>query len=146
MVPDTEISLFSNTDGLVVALMLESPEPLPWQRIWRGSTIVDAAGAAPEWLVPLWNVDGTRGLLLIETPMRGTAPLTMYFQGDIGAEAPCIMHLGLPVLEKLAVGNVVMGPFLLKPVKPGTPVVVAHPILDHIQELIRVDPLAPAKS
>ena len=146
VVPDTEISLFSNTDGLVVALMLESPEPLPWQRIWRGSTIVDAAGAAPEWLVPLWNVDGTRGLLLIETPMRGTAPLTMYFQGDIGAEAPCIMHLGLPVLEKLAVGNVVMGPFLLKPVKPGTPVVVAHPILDHIQELIRVDPLAPAKS
>lgn len=139
VVPDTELSLFTNAQGLVVALLLESPEPLPWQRIWRGSTI-GVPGAVAQGLVPIWNVDGTRALLLVTTLLRGTAALTMHFLGDIGAEAPCILHLGQPVLETVAVGNLAMGPILLTPV---TPVVVAHPILDHLQQMILQNPIAP---
>jgi hypothetical protein len=33
--PDTELSVLVDQDDHVLALMIESPEPLPWRRIWR---------------------------------------------------------------------------------------------------------------
>jgi hypothetical protein len=132
-VPDTELSLFLNSDNFVVALMLESPEPLPWQRIWRYFTL-GTAGANLQGLVPVWSADGTRALLIPSTQVRGGLPLAARFVGNIGAEAPCIMLKGLPVDETVSVGTVTMGPAVFT--RPGWPPVVQHPILDQVSGLM----------
>ena len=134
-VPDTELSLFLNTAGFTVVLMLESPEPLPWQRIWKGTTL-SIPGAVPHSMMPLWSVDGTRGLFLVGTQTRGSATLAMRFSGNIGPAAPCIMHLGQPVTEVVSVGAVSLGPKLIFP-GPGLPLpVLQHPVLDQLGKLI----------
>ena len=132
-VPDTELSLFLNADRFVVALMLESPEPLPWQRIWRYFTL-GTAGADLQTLVPLWSVDGTRAILISSTQVRGGLPLTARFAGNIGAEAPCIMLNGRPAGEVVNCGTVTMGPLLFT--HPGWPPIVSHPLLDKVTALI----------
>jgi hypothetical protein len=136
-VPDTELSLFLNSDSFVVALMLESPEPLPWQRIWRYFTLGTAAGADLQILVPLWSADGTRALLIPSTQVRGGLAFGARFVGDIGAEAPCIMLNGVPVDETVSVGTVTMGPAVFT--RPGWPPIVQHPILDKVTTLLKAD-------
>jgi hypothetical protein len=112
-VPDTEISIFQDETGTrVLAILLESPEAFPWQRIWqwvqlapanflsRGLTQVDV----------VWNTDGTRGLILPLGGPRGRYNLSIAFQGNLGAEAPCITQNGYPVSETVALGSLILGP------------------------------------
>ncbi len=132
-VPDTELSLFLNSDDFVVALLLESPEPLPWQRIWRYFTL-GTAGVDLQTLVPLWSADGTRAILISSTQVRGGLPFTARFAGNIGAEAPCILLDGTAVDETVQLGTVMMGPKLIP--RPGWPPVVQHPFLDQVATLM----------
>ena len=98
--PDAEISFFTtNNDVDVVALLLESPEPLLWRRLWAWVEL-QAQGFLSEVLegvTVLWNVDGTRALIVPQGRAIGTYVLSMQFQGDIGPEAPCIMLDGRAV-------------------------------------------------
>ncbi|MCP3711114.1 hypothetical protein M3I54_29760 [Paraburkholderia sp. CNPSo 3274] len=146
-VPDTELSLFRNTGSRLVALLLESPVPLPWRRIWRWinigigpepfvalkssaisavaavdrmarATISPVAGpgdgglfgptpppAPTTYNVVLWNGDGTRGLIVLgETPQE-TSNFSIAFQGNIGAEAPCITRAGNAVSDAVSLGT-----------------------------------------
>jgi hypothetical protein len=135
-VPDTELSLFLNSDNFVVALMLESPEPLPWQRIWRYFTL-GTVGVDLQNLVPLWSADRTRALLIPSTQVRGGFPFGARFVGDIGAEAPCIMLNGLPVVEPVSIGTVTMGPAIFN--RPNWPPIIQHPIFDKVTTLLKVD-------
>jgi hypothetical protein len=133
LVPDTELSLFLDSNKSTVLIMLESPEPLPWQRIWRGITITNP-NADPTLLVPLWSADGTRGLLVVSKASHGGSGFTIRFSGNIGAEAPCIMLLGAPVAEVVAVGTVPMGPNVL----PGNPAPIQlQPVFGQIHQLMQ---------
>ena len=63
-VPDTEINLFTDSSGLWVnTILLQSPEPLPWRRIWRWIRLTDATNTISPSLA-LWNADGTAGLIV----------------------------------------------------------------------------------
>jgi hypothetical protein len=109
-VPDTEISLFTDSSGLWVnAILLQSPEPLPWQRIWRWIRLTNAANASDP-LVALWSADGTIGLLVPLEQVREIYNLSITFQGNIGAEAPCITQNGYAVTETAPVGPIRLGP------------------------------------
>jgi hypothetical protein len=135
-VPDTEISLFTDDSGAwVEAILLESPEPLPWQRIWRWIHFTSASGKTVV-LLPLWNADGTRGLLVPLQRLVGTFQLSIAFQGTIGAEAPCITQGGNPFTEPVAVGPVVMGPFRIR--GPFTPVEKLVETAAHLEPLAQV--------
>jgi hypothetical protein len=112
-VPDTELSLFTDaTDQHVVALLFESPEPMQWRRIWRWITVT--ADSTVQWRpgrqVVLWNSDGTRGLVVIAGQPQGAGQLTIVFQGNIGAEAPCITLNGNDVSDYVDLGKVQLGP------------------------------------
>lgn len=165
-VPDTELSLFRASSGTsVLALLLESPEPLPWQRIWRWIEVgngmdpvlathfikptiavrapvsdiakpvalalpapVDAPapvappsgddvpsfGSTPptpkEYNIVLWNGDGTRGLIVLGGSTQSSSPLNIAFQGNIGAEAPCITRSGKAVVDQVDLGTLQIGP------------------------------------
>ena len=110
-VPDTEISLFTDTSGYwVEAILLESPEPLPWQRIWNWIRLTQGTGT-PQPLLPFWNADGTRGVLIPLTLLVGIYQLSISFQGNLGAEAPCITQGGNAVAELVSVGGIRMGEF-----------------------------------
>jgi len=109
-VPDTEISFFTDSTGAwVEAILIQSPEPLPWQRIWRWIALTNASSAVVPLLV-LWNADGTIGLLVPLELVREIYVLNMTFQGNIGAEAPCITQNGNGVSETVTVGSIRMGP------------------------------------
>ncbi len=43
--PDTELSVFVDGSDHVAALLIESPEPLPWRRIWRWIKLTPAKDA-----------------------------------------------------------------------------------------------------
>jgi hypothetical protein len=126
-VPDTEISLFTySTGSWVEAILIQSPEPLPWQRIWRWIGLNNSVSAGVPSLV-MWNADGTIGMLLPLERVRGIYQLSITFQGNIGAEAPCITQNGNGVSEAVPVGPITMGPNFLRfgrvPVElPGRPV------------------------
>ncbi|PWT89409.1 MAG: hypothetical protein C5B56_07165 [Proteobacteria bacterium] len=112
-VPDTELSLFTHAlERHVVALLFESPEPMPWRRIWRWITVT--ADSTVSWRpgrqVVLWNSDGTRGLVVIAGRPQGAGRLTIVFQGNIGAEAPCITRHGNEVSDFVDLGKVQLGP------------------------------------
>src|ERR1039458_7195758 len=93
VVPNTEISFFTDSTGLMVeALLLESPEPLPWQRIWRWITLKSTGNS--EKLFALWSADGTRALLFPRSNLIGTYNLEISFQGNLGPELPCITEGG----------------------------------------------------
>jgi len=104
VVPDTEISFFMD-NRQVIAILLESPEPFPWQRIWNSF----AFSSGLSILGILWKSDGTRGLI-IPTEARGNYSLSVTFQGNIGAEAPCITLAGQSVTETVKLGTFSMGP------------------------------------
>jgi hypothetical protein len=109
-VPDTEISLFTDATGLwVYAILIQSPEPLPWQRIWAWFRLTGLANAN-DILIPMWNGDGTNGLLLPIQQLRGIFNLSVTFQGNLGPELPCITMQGYGVTETAVVGPVRMGP------------------------------------
>jgi hypothetical protein len=120
-VPNTEISFFTDSTGQTVeALLLESPEPLPWQRIWRWITLNSAAGS--ERLFALWSADGTRALLFPRGNLVGTYNLEISFQGNLGPELPCITEAGGTFSENVNVGPITMGKY-----KWAFP---SHPILN----------------
>lgn len=139
-VPDTEISLFTDATGAwVEAVLIQSPEPLPWQRIWRWIELANSANATVATLV-LWNADGTIGLLAPLELVRGIYHLNITFQGNIGAEAPCITQSGNGVSETVPVGSIRMGPFfrrfdgVLTPI-PDRPVLDLAPRLRSLAKL-----------
>lgn len=107
-VPDTEISFFTDSTGLLVeAILLESPEPLPWQRIWRWITL--SSTGSSERLFALWSEDGTRVLLFPRGNLIGTYDLEIAFQGNLGPELPCITRDGATFSESVSVGPIPMG-------------------------------------
>jgi len=107
-IPDTEISFFTNSTGLLVeAILLESPEPLPWQRIWRWITLKTTSGS--EHLFALWSADGTRALLFPRGNLIGIYDLEIAFQGNLGPELPCITEAGATFSESVDVGSIRMG-------------------------------------
>jgi hypothetical protein len=63
--PDTELSTFVDSNGRVQAIFIHSPEPLPWRRLWQWITLEAAdEQEVPLKVLALWNVDGTRALLI----------------------------------------------------------------------------------
>ena len=108
LVPDTEISFFTDKTGLLVeALLLESPEPLPWQRIWQWIALKTTVGS--EKLFVLWSADGTRALLFPRGNLMGSYELEIGFQGNLGPELPCITEAGGTFSENVNLGSIRMG-------------------------------------
>jgi hypothetical protein len=128
-VPDTEINLFTDSSGLWVnTILLQSPEPLPWRRIWRWIRLTDATNTISPSLA-LWNADGTVGLIVPFAKVRGALNLGITFQGNIGAEAPCITRNGTSIVEMAPLGAVTMGPRFRR--LPDTaPTQLNHPVPD----------------
>lgn len=130
-VPDTEISFFTDSTGETVqALLLQSPEPIQWQRVARWTTLVGSTGSSDP-LVVLWSADQTTALLVPLRPTLGRYTLTMVFQGNIGAEAPCITQGGTSVTEPVVVGTIAMSPVFVNrpfPVEHPLPVGVLEPL------------------
>jgi hypothetical protein len=111
-VPDTELTLFTNAAGSYVrALLIESPEPLPWRRIRKTITLtpIGTAGGLQGTIV-LWNGDGTRGLIVVQGTPHGRYDLGITFQGNIGAEAPSITRNAKAVSESADLGSLTLGP------------------------------------
>jgi len=121
-VPDTEISLFTDGSGeWIEAILIQSPEALPWQRIWRWIRLTSPGGDSIV-LLPVWSEDGTMGVLLPFESARGFYSLSMVFHGDLGAEAPCITEDAVAVTEGVVVGSIRMGPPLIRPPRGKEPV------------------------
>jgi hypothetical protein len=124
--PDTELSvLTSNADTDILAVLLESPEPFAWRRLWN-TTLLQAHGFFSEALAGttvLWNADGTRALVVPQGNVTGTYVLAMRFQGDIGAEAPCILLGRAAVDESIAFAPLVFAPLRIwrRPVHVDVP-------------------------
>jgi hypothetical protein len=95
--PDTEISLVTfDNDARVTALVVESPEPLDWRRLWQWVTL-NPANTRSRPLPPptvLWSSDGTRALIVPEGRPFGFYVLSLRFQGNLGPEVPCITANG----------------------------------------------------
>jgi hypothetical protein len=138
VVPDTEISLFTDSSGLwVEAILIQSPEPLPWQRIWRWIRLTNSANASDPPLA-LWNADGTIGLLVPINQVRGVYNLSIAFQGNIGAEAPCITQNGYGVSETVPVGSIKMGPLFRRPGGIHPIPLPERPVLDIAPSLMSI--------
>ena len=125
-VPDTEISLITNTSGNTIeALLIESPEPLPWLRIWQWIHLTPAspfAGGLRELFIA-WNVDGTRGLIVPTGQPHGLYTLGIDFQGNVGAQAPSITLAGVAVAETATLGPIPLGPIRRRfPVRGEVPI------------------------
>jgi hypothetical protein len=120
--PETELSLLSaDEDTRVVALLLASPEPLPWRRMWQWTTLEPAGAYAgkPTEIAILWSADRTRALIvLLERPV-GKYALRLGFQGNIGPEVACITSGGASVSE-----TVTCVPLVIAPVRRRPPVIV----------------------
>ena len=121
--PDTELSLFTiDSDVEVTALLIESPEPIPWRRVWPWVTLQPADFRSPAVPSPvvLWSTDGTRALIALEGTPQGAYFLAMAFQGNIGAEVPCITVSGASVTERVTAGPISLAPYpRLHPFFPG---------------------------
>jgi hypothetical protein len=117
--PDTELSLFtSDNDLLVQALLLESPEPLPWRRMWQWTSLQPEVLARPlSGLTILWSSDQTRALLVPLGRPAGRYALTLGFEGNIGAEVACITLGGTGASE-----TPTLAPIRLGPQRPRIPV------------------------
>lgn len=127
-VPDTELSLLTDPGGTwVQALLLESPEPLPWRRLWRWIQLTSATGHAVP-VLPLWSADGTRGLLVLLGRGTGAFHLGLAFQGNLGPEAPCITQGGRSLTEPVSVGPITLGrPGIRGPVNRLVPAAAPAP-------------------
>lgn len=124
--PDTELSLLTEDDEeRVVALLLCSPEPLPWRRMWQWTTLegVGARARGLKGIEILWSTDRTRALIVpLGTPV-GQYRLALGFQGNIGAEVACITQQTVSVSETASCAPIPIAPVPGREV-PGT---VAHP-------------------
>ena len=98
----------------VLAILLESPEAFPWQRIWQWVQLTPAnfLSRGLQQVDVVWTTDGTRGLIVPLGGPRGRYNLSIAFQGNLGAEAPCITQSGYPVSETVALGSLILGPQL----------------------------------
>lgn len=110
--PDTELSvLTADGDTQVVALLLCSPEPLPWRRMWQWTTLAHPGpGSEPVEIAILWSTDQTRALIAPLGSPRGSYALTLGFQGNIGAEVACITSNGASVSEALTSTAIAIAP------------------------------------
>ncbi len=124
--PETELSLLSEDDDTrVVALLLASPEPLPWRRMWQWTTLEPIGGYAgkPTEIAILWSADQTRALIvLLERPV-GKYALRLGFEGNIGPEVACITSGGASVSETatcvpITIAPVRRRPVIVRPVEP----------------------------
>lgn len=119
--PDTELSVFTSQvrarrgrpgSGTVVqALLLNSPEPLPWRRMWQSTLLQPDARALPlTGITILWCTDQTRALIVPLGSPGGSYILTLGFEGNIGAEIACITTNGQGVTESPALAPIELGP------------------------------------
>lgn len=110
--PDTELSLLtSDNDTVVQALLLSSPEPLPWRRMWQWTTLqADTWGNPVSGAIFLWSTDQTRALIVPLGTVAGSYTLTFGFQGDIGAETACVTAIGTAVTESVPLPPLQLGP------------------------------------
>ena len=123
--PDTELSLLTADNDLrVVALLIASPEPLCWRRMWQWTTLDPASFRARglTGLTMLWSADETRALLVPFGSPVGAYALTLRFQGNIGAETACITAKGASVSEAAT-----SAPIDIAPMPIHRPVVDAGP-------------------
>ena len=134
--PDTELSLFTADGDLrVVALLIASPEPLPWRRMWQWTTLDPASFGARglTGLTMLWSADQTRALLVPLGSPAGKYTLTLCFQGNIGAETACITAKGASVSEAAT-----SAPIAIAPIPIRRPVADAgldgQPSIEHQQQ------------
>jgi len=112
-VPDTEISLITDKTGTQVeAILLESPEAIPWQRTWLWTTLRPAGPSAGDLRGSrvFWNADGTKGLIVPLGSPRGSYDLQIAFQGNVGPELPCITLDGAAVTDTVDIGTIQLGP------------------------------------
>ena len=74
----------------VVALLLDLPEPLPWERIgWTLTPSADGSGAALADATLAWSGDGTRAIVVRSGGAafaRGPWTLGLALRLDVGAE------------------------------------------------------------
>lgn len=107
-----------DNDEVVTALLLESPEPLAWRRIWSWVALQPAVSGQPVTPVVLWSTDGTRALVVPPGELRGRYDLLLTFQGNIGAEVACITAAGTAVADAVTVGPLLLGPLPIRPPPP----------------------------
>jgi hypothetical protein len=110
--PDTELSvLTSGGDAVVEALLLNSPEPLPWRRMWQWTSLQPDLRAWPLGGITIfWCADQTRALIVPVGTPSGFYTLTLGFEGNIGPEAACITGNGISVTESCALAPIELAP------------------------------------
>ncbi len=111
--PETELSLLTaDDDTRVVALLLASPEPLPWRRMWQWTSLAPAGAHSgkPTDITILWSADQTRALIVLLDRPVGHYALTLGFQGNIGPEVACITSGGASVSETATSVPIVIAP------------------------------------
>jgi len=111
--PDTELSLLTTDNYLrVQALLLQSPEPLPWRRMWQWTLLEPSSLRARSLngITILWSTDRTRALIVPLGHPAGGYTLTLGFEGNIGAEAACITSGGSSVSESPSCGPIALAP------------------------------------
>jgi hypothetical protein len=110
--PDTELSVLTSDNDLVVqAMLLNSPEPLPWRRMWQWTQLQPDNRARPlAGITILWSTDQTRALIVPLGRPSGLYTLTLGFEGNIGAEIACITTKGISVTESPPLTPIELGP------------------------------------
>jgi hypothetical protein len=115
---ETELSLLTvDSDTRVVALLLASPEPLPWRRMWQWTTLAPTSPYAvkPTEIAILWSTDQTRALIVLLDRPVGQYELRLGFQGNIGPEVACITSAGASVSETATCVPLVIAPVPRRP-------------------------------
>lgn len=116
--PETELSLVTvDNDTRVVALLLASPEPLPWRRMWQWTTLAPTSAFAgkPTEIGILWSADQTRALIVLLDRPVGQYELRLGFHGNIGPEVACIASGGASVSETATCVPIVIAPVPRRP-------------------------------
>ena len=128
--PETELSLLTaDNDTRVVALLLASPEPLPWRRMWQWTTLAPTSPYAgkPTEIAILWSPDQTRALIVLLDRPVGKYALSLGFRGNIGPEVACITSAGASVSETATCVPIVIAPVrhrppvIVRPTEPASP-------------------------
>ncbi len=105
--PLVELTELSSSDGRC-ALLLESPEPLDWNRLAFTLKRLRRSGDLHDLSADvffLWSSDGTRALLMQtsgESLPNGSYELQLAYSLDIGAEAPVLRRNGSTIPEVAA--------------------------------------------
>ena len=121
--PGTELGVLTSADDkTVLALLLQSPEPLSWRRLWQWAEL-SPVGAAPVLDRPtvLWSQDGTRAIIVPNGQPDGSYDLVLNFLGNIGAEIACITSNGASLTDIVTVGPLAMTTARLIIRGPGRP-------------------------